>query len=304
MKRRSLIQAAVLAPALALPLGWEPLASAAQIDDGTVVRAPLPADERMACAVLPANRILSYYGFPGNELMGILGEFDQKTVLAKLRRQAAAYEAADPSRPFKLAFEVIASVAQRDPQADGSYLAYTGADIVQRYIDFTKANDLLLILDVQFGRRSIQQELEAMSPYLEAEHVHIAIDPEFHVKEGEVPGENLGTIDAADVLYAQQTLADFAAQRGLAPKILVVHQFNYYSISNKDQIAPVDGVQFVLEVDGWGPPNEKRDTYGVIAAPPPIEFYGFKLWYGQDDPLMTEAEVLALSPSPDIVIYQ
>ena len=34
-------------------------------------------------------------------------------------------------------------------------------------------------------------------------------------------------------------------------------------------------------------------------------YYGFKLWYNlQDDPLMTPAEVLALDPVPDLVIYQ
>jgi len=60
----------------------------------------------------------------------------------------------------------------------------------------------------------------------------------------------------------------------------------------------------VLEVDGWGPPDMKRDTYGVVIGPDPIEFHGFKLWYQQDDPLMTEAEVLALDPSPDLIIYQ
>ena len=37
---------------------------------------------------------------------------------------------------------------------------------------------------------------------------------------------------------------------------------------------------------------------------PTIDYFGFKLWYRQDDPLMTEDEVLALAPSPDVVIYQ
>jgi hypothetical protein len=48
----------------------------------------------------------------------------------------------------------------------------------------------------------------------------------------------------------------------------------------------------------------KQDTYNVIAGEVPFNYYGFKLWYQQDVPLMTEAEVLALAPPPDIVIYQ
>ena len=133
--------------------------------------------------------------------------------------------------------------------------------------------------------------------------MHLALDPEFAVKDGEVPGQDLGTIDAEDVRYAQETLAAFAEERGLPPKILIVHQFNVYSISNKEQIAPVDGVQFVLEIDGWGPPDDKRATYALLSENP-AEYLGFKLWYRQDEPLMSPEEVLALSPAPDIVIYQ
>lgn len=254
--------------------------------------------------ILPAYRILSYYGFPTNELMGILGEYSKEDLLPILQDQAAAYEAADPSRPVKLAYEVIASVAQRDAGADGNYLEYTDPGWVQEYVDFTAANDLLLILDMQYGRNSTEQEIDAVEEYLRYPHVHLALDPEFHVAEGEVPGEDLGQIDGSDVNYALQRLAQLSADNGLPPKILIVHQFNLYSITNKDQIVAPDGVQFVLEVDGWGDPEMKRGTYDVVAGEVPFDFYGFKLWYRQDEPLMTPEEVIALVPPPDIVIYQ
>jgi hypothetical protein len=236
--------------------------------------------------------------------MGILGAYDKDTLLAKLKAQANEYEAVDATRPMRLAFEVIASVAQRDPQEDGSYLTYTDDRVIKEYVDYTRKKGLLLILDVQYGRKSTKDELDAMEKWLKHAHVHVALDPEFAVKEGQVPGEDLGTIDASDVTYAQNRLADFAQSEGIPPKILIVHQFNYYSISNKEKIEPVDGVDFVLEVDGWGPPEDKLATYGVIAGPPLIEYYGFKLWYDQDEPLMTPEQVLALNPSPDVIIYQ
>lgn len=253
---------------------------------------------------LPNWRILSYYGFPTNELMGILGEHPKEELLPILQEQAAAYEAADPSRPVKLAYEVIASVAQRDAGADGNYLEYTDPRWIQEYVDFTAENNLLLILDMQYGRNSTAQEIDAVEEYLRYPHVHLALDPEFHVVEGEVPGEDLGQIDASDVNYALQRLAQLSYDYGLPPKILIVHQFNLYSITNKEQIAEIDGVQFVLEVDGWGDPDMKRETYSVVSGEVPFQFYGFKLWYRQDVPLMTPEEVLALVPSPDIVIYQ
>ena len=115
--------------------------------------------------LLPTYRILSFYGFPGEVNMGVLGEYDPQTLLTKLQEQAAAYEAID-DRPYKLAFEVIASVAQQYEGLDGDYLAYIGEDLLQEYVDFTAANDMLLILDVQFGHRTVQQEIEAMEPYL------------------------------------------------------------------------------------------------------------------------------------------
>lgn len=254
--------------------------------------------------VFPANRILAYYGFPGNELMGILGEYDMDTLLAILRDQAVEYEAVDNSRPWLLAFEVIASVAQRDPGPDGMYIAYADAAVIQQYVDFTAANDLLLILDVQFGRKTVSQEIDAVRPWLSYPHVHLAIDPEFSVGEGETPGIDLGQIDAADVLVAQELLADIVLSEGLPPKLLIVHQFNLYSLTNRDQVGQISGVQFVLEVDGWGGPDAKRDTYAIVGGDVVHDFYGFKLWYRQDEPLMTAAEVMSLQPAPDLVIYQ
>jgi hypothetical protein len=114
----------------------------------------------------------------------------------------------------------------------------------------------------------------------------------------------LGSIDCNEVTWAQEWLANFAAEKGLPPKMLIVHQFNWYTLENREVIQPVEGVSFVLEVDGWGPPEDKRETYGVLAGDDSMENYGFKLWYRQDEPLMTEAEVMALSPVPDVVIYQ
>lgn len=254
--------------------------------------------------LLPDNRILSYYGFPGNELMGILGEHDMETLLQLLRNQAAEYEAVDNSKPMLLAFEVIASVAQRDAGADGNYLEYTDPRTIQDYVDFTANNDLLLILDMQFGRNTVAQEIDAVREWLEYPHVHLAIDPEFSVREGEQPGVDLGTIDATDVRFAQEELAAISAEFGIPPKLLLVHQFNLYSISNREQIEQIPGVQYVLEVDGWGGPQAKRETYEVVGGSVPHEYYGFKLWYRQDEPLMTPFEVLTLEPSPDIVIYQ
>lgn len=288
---------------LAVPLASS--ARAATQGDGTDLTTPA-ADETQPTGepTLPTHRILSYYGFPGNEFMGILGQYSKSDLRKELVRQARAYEDADPDRPVKLAFEIMASVAHREPQEDGSYHGYTDAALIDEYADYTAQHDMLLILDVQFGRATVQDEIDYVRPWLQLPHVHLALDAEFAIKEGEVPGVDLGSLDAVDVTHAQEEMVKIAQEAGIPPKILILHQFNYYSVSNKEKIQPMDGVQFVLEVDGFGTPDEKRLTYSVMTETP-IQYHGFKLWYsGEDDPLMTPDDVLALNPVPDIVIYQ
>jgi len=254
--------------------------------------------------LLPEYRVLSYYGFPGNPNMGVLGEYDKDTLFAKLQEQAQEYADADANRPLKLAFEVIESVAQADAGADGLYLVRTDPAVIQEYIDFTAQNDMLLILDCQFGLDTLENELNAMRDYLRYPHVHPALDPEFMMKPGEQPGVHLGSITGEQVTTAQQTIAQWAGEDGLAPKILVVHQFNYYMIENKDVIKPVDGVQLVIDADGWGPPSDKAASYEIVITDAPIEFNGIKNFYKQDDPLLSAAETLAFDPSPDLIVYQ
>ncbi len=271
---------------------------------GAVLAANAPATQDTSGALLPANRILTYYGYPGNDLMGILGEYDPDTLLAKLRDQASAYEAADPSRPVKVGFEVIASVAQRDPGADGKYISDTSIQLLDKYTQFAGENDILLFFDVQFGMRTTQVEVKGLEPWLKHPFVHLALDPEFKMRPGEVPGEEIGQIDASDITWTQEWLAGLSQKYSIPPKVLLVHQFHYTMIEDKDKLAPVEGVQLVINSDGFGTPAEKEATYGVMNTQHPIQFNGIKLFYQQDDPLMTPAQVLQLDPVPDVVIYQ
>lgn len=255
-------------------------------------------------SILPEYRILLFYGFPGDANMGILGEYDMQRVMEMLQQQAAEYEAADPSRPVKIAFEVIASVAQAEAQADGSYLLDAPSALLDQYTEFTANNDILLFFDLQIGRRTVQTEVEGLRPWLEYEHVHLALDPEFAMKEGQVPGTHIGSVQAKDITWTQEYLAQLTQETGLPPKVLIVHQFTETMIAGKDQLAPVPGVQLVVEFDGWGSPDLKRTGYAATITQHPIEYNGIKLFYKQDQPLMTPQEVLDLSPVPDIIIYQ
>jgi hypothetical protein len=94
------------------------------------------------------------------------------------------------------------------------------------------------------------------------------------------------------------------AEAGIPPKMMIVHQFEEDMIFNKDQITPVPGVQFVLDMDGFGGVEAKVGNYGHFVRDQLIEFGGIKLFYKQDDPLLTPAEIVALDPPALVVIYQ
>jgi len=281
---------AAVAAAL-IPIGLHPTSTLAQ-------------DAATGAGLLPENRLLLYYGFPENENMGILGEQDPSALLEALNAQAEEYRTADPDRPVKVGFELIASVAQAYPQDDGSYIADTGKEFLDAYTQFTKDNEILLFLDVQMGMRSPKEDYAGLEPWLKEPHVHLAIDPEFAMREGEVPGVNYGQITGADITEAQNYLVELATKNGIPPKVLIVHQFRLDMIEEKETVAPVPGVQLVIDEDGFGTPQEKVETYEVVIAQEPIEFHGIKLFYQQDVPLLSPAEVLAFEPTPDVIIYQ
>lgn len=261
--------------------------------------------------VLPDNRVLLYYGFPEVDTMGILGEYTPEELLPILEQQKAEYEAVKTDdRPWVTGFELIGSVAQRDPGADGNYVADTDGRWLDKYTIFTHENDMELFIDVQMGRKKPHEDYEGLERWMRYPHVHLAIDPEFHLPEDGVPGEDLGQIDASDVTRAQEWLIGLSEKYGLPRKMLIIHQFHVYSVANKNQIAPMEGVDLVMNADGHGPPDMKLETYNVIITQHPIQYNGFKIFYRGDidwwdnSRLMTPEEVYQMDPIPDLINYQ
>lgn len=255
-------------------------------------------------SVLDAYRIISYYGHPQATSMGVLGEGPPEAVYERLTRQAAAYAAADPERPVKLAFHFIYAVAQADPGPDGLFLRYTEDALVRSYINFTRDHNMLIFLDLQNGRADLEQEVQQVLPYLHEPHVHLAIDPEFTMPPGKRPGINIGSVTGAQVNRVQEVLQGFILEHRLGNKILIVHQFLDEMVWDKESIASFDRVDLVFDMDGFGGADAKRSKYYRYAVPPPGEYQAIKLFYQWDTDLMSPTSVLSLDPMPDIIIYQ
>ncbi|HKG27002.1 MAG TPA: hypothetical protein VKB09_15230, partial [Thermomicrobiales bacterium] len=154
------------------------------------------------------------------------------------------------------------------------------------------------------GHSTVKAEIETVRKWLEKPFVHLALDPEFATPKGVAPGSDIGGIDASDITYAQDALGQIVDQFGLPPKILIVHRFTEGMLRNDAQLEPVPGVQLVIDFDGYGEPAIKQDLYRLFTGRPGVEFAGIKLFYRQDSPLLTPAQVVALDPTAVFVVYQ
>lgn len=260
-------------------------------------------------ALLPFNRIVAYYGNFYSKGMGILGEYDEATVLQKLKDQIAAWVAADPNTPVVPAIEYIDVTAQGAPGKDGKYRARMSDSQVDKAIEMANKVNGIVVLDIQVGLSTVQDEVPLLDKYWAMPNVHLALDPEFAMHNGTAPGRVIGSMDASTINWAIQYLSKFVRDNHLPPKILVVHRFTEDMVTNAELIKPTPEVEVVMQMDGWGGPARKQNTYNSVVAPEPVQFTGFKLFYKNDlkeqpPRLMTPAEVLGLTPSPIFIQYQ
>ncbi len=66
-------------------------------------------------ALLPAQRVVAYYGHPLSPAMGVLGQGPPEPMLAALEREAQRWTAADPTTPARPALHLVATVATGTP---------------------------------------------------------------------------------------------------------------------------------------------------------------------------------------------
>lgn len=259
-------------------------------------------------SVLPRERIVAFYGNPRSERMGILGEHPPETLLAHLDREVEAWRRADPATPVRPALHLIAVMAAADPGPDSLYSVRTPSSVIEEVLSWADRRNALVFLDIQPGLGDVAEEARRLLPWLEHPRVHLALDPEWNMPEGTIPGRVIGSMDASEINAVSRMLAELVEERGLPPKVLVVHRFTERMVTNVGSIELDPRVQVVLHMDGWGRPANKITTYRSHVANEPIPYTGFKLFYRNDtregSRLMTPEEVLALTPPPIYIQYQ
>jgi hypothetical protein len=267
-------------------------------------RWPVKSPDLLPGSLLPEYLIIAYYGNPKSTRMGILGQIPPNEMLPKLERTAQEWAKADPGRKVLPALHLIATVAQGKPGTGGKYRLRHSDKVIEQVLGWAEERGWLVFLDVQIGHSTVADELPHLVKYLERPYVHLALDPEFAMKLGGVPGQRIGTLDATDINTASQLLADIVEKKKLPPKVLVVHRFTQRMLTNHDQVKLDPRVQIVIDMDGFGAPWLKEDAYKFFIVPEPVQFTGFKLFYKNDKPMMSPGRVLGLWPAPVYIQYQ
>ncbi len=255
--------------------------------------------------VLPYKRVVAYYGNLFSKNMGILGQIPKDEMLKKLTAECLTWQKADSLTPVIPALHYIAATAQPSPGKDAMYRYRMPAAEIEKIIEWAREINGLTFLDVQPGHSTVKAEVAVLAKYLEQPDVHLGIDAEYSMKNGDVPCHSIGSFDAKDINDAIDILAALVREKQLPPKILVVHRFTKGMLTGYHLIKPVPEVQVVINMDGFGSKSLKLSTYNAFLYREPVQFTGFKLFYKIDKPVMfTPAEILKLKPAPIYIQYQ
>ena len=308
MHRRRVVAgtvAAVLAVASAtagalIGAGGDRALPASQAEEPAAAPAPveLPRGGR---DIFPRHRVVAYYGAPQDEELGALGIGTPASAARRLERQAKAY--ARPDRPVLPALELIAVIANADAGQDGLYRARQTDAVIGRYLKAARRAKALLLLDIQPGASDFFTEATRLERWLREPDVGLALDPEWRVSAGQVPGQVIGRVDSREVNAVTAWLAQLTRERDLPEKLVVIHQFTDDMVDDTTLKAR-DGLQIVLNADGFGTRPVKKSKYDAFTRRAPGFEPGLKLFYHEDTDLMTPRSVLRLRPSPDVVVYE
>jgi len=250
--------------------------------------------------IFPTYRVVAYYGTAGNSALGVLGEGSPDKMLPKLRNAAKGFAG---DRKIQVAYELIASVAQAGPGKDGDYSQMIDLNKIQQYVDQARRNKVLVILDLQPGRGDFLPQAKALERFLIQPHVGIALDPEWRMPEGKVPGRTIGHVSAAEVNRVSAYVAGLVAQHHLPEKLFVLHQFRASMLPDVQNVQKRPGLAMVQHIDGFGTRSEKDATWNRLRRPQQFHL-GYKLFYDEDVKRYSPVDVLKFKPVPELVSYQ
>jgi hypothetical protein len=303
-RRRATLLAVVAIAVVAIVVviaGGDPSAPQRTAADDAAVPPPPAGLPRGGTSILPEFRVVAYYGAPQSRELGALGIGSPNGATRRLIRQARPY--GRHARPVLPALELITVIANADPGHDGKYRSRQKDATIRRYLRAARRAKALLLLDIQPGRSDFFTEATRLEKWLREPDVGLALDPEWHVGPGQVPGQVIGSVGAREVNATSAWLADLVAREKLPEKLFVVHQFTDNMVDER-RLKQRDGLALVLNVDGFGNQAVKKAKYRDFTRQAPHMYHGFKLFYEEDTDMMRPQQVMHLKPKPVFVVYE
>lgn len=253
--------------------------------------------------LFPGRRMVALYGHPGVPALGVLGEQDPAASVARAKTLAAEYQPL-VGEPVVPAFELITTVADSSPGRDGDYSAEATVDFVRPWVDAAEAAGVYVVLDLQPGRADLLDQARRYEELLARSHVGLALDPEWKLRSGQVPGAQIGTVDVEEINTVVTWLADLTRDRALPQKLLMLHQFRTAMIVGRERLdTSRDELSVLIHADGFGAPGTKFATWDVLhRAEPAGVRWGWKNFYDEDRPMFTPAQTVAIGPSAPVFV--
>jgi hypothetical protein len=301
----------------------------------SAARAQLPRGGR---TIFPHYRLVGWCGSPGAPALGELGVGDDLAErVQQMLRASQQYAAAAPApssaagtipegaspppassggtpppvaadKPVLPVVELIATVAQSSPGADGLYRTRVPDHTIATWLHQARRAKALLLLNIQPGRARFLDEATSYEHWLKEPDVGLALDPEWAIGPGQRPGEVFGHTTGQVLNDVAAYLSNIVTTHHLPEKVMVTHVLRTSILTQPQQQHPHHGVAMVTSVDGIGAMAAKIDTYHAVARQLPHHVHpGFKLFFQEDrqaGPLMSPHQVLALHPTPDYVLYE
>ena len=296
----SLLAAAALS---AMPAHAEPPAAETPPSSEGVQKKELP---RGGTTIFPQYRLVGFCGTPQAPKLGKLaGNLGARA--KTIETYATQYAGDRKSLPV---FELIAVVVQEAPGKDGKSRRRVAESVVDEYLKAARAAKAILLLNIQPGHSDFLTEAKAFEKYLREPDVGVALDPEWSMSTAkQTPGATFGRTNGKTINEVGAYLSSLVSANNLPEKVLVFHQVNSRVLREENDITTHAGVVLVKSVDGLGNRNSKVKTYNALAHGMPAGVHaGFKLFFDEDTAgnhrMMTPAEVLALSPVPEYVMYE
>lgn len=266
---------------------------------------PAPQLPRGGREIFPRYRLFGYAGAPGSPALGRLGIGDLDARVRELERRGAAY--AD-GRQVLPVLELVTVIAHPVPGKDGDYSQRVPDATIDRFLAEARRHRALLLLNVQPGRARVIDLVRRLEPWLRQPDVGLALDPEWEVKQGQVPGQVYGSTTGTELDDVATYLDSLVRRYDLPQKVMVFHQVAPSVVRHQSAVREHPGVVVIKSVDGIGSRAAKTATWTRLVKALPTSIHpGFKLFFDEDTrhgSLMTPAQVLALRPEPEYVLFE